>query len=111
MSYKDALFRFLEALSNREVEHKKKNFPNLKPETFIVHPGRLFDKVVSVRHGENIAPNSQYVYCFVRKSDGAIIKPASWKAPEPKKYERGNIYRINPLEGTNVYGVDYIFNN
>jgi hypothetical protein len=102
MKYEVALQRFIEALTNRELEHNAKNFPTLKPATFSVMPGRVFDKIVTVRSG------SRSVYGFVRKSDGAIIKAASWKAPEPKQYERGNIYRANPLEGTGVYGVDYI---
>ena len=101
MTYSDALQRFLEALTNREAEHKQKNFPTLVVGSFSVMPGRKFDKVVKSDGG-------RYVYCFVRKSDGAIVKPAGWKAPEPRQYERGNIYRTNPLEGTNVYGVDYL---
>lgn len=101
LSYEVALQRFIEALTNREIEYHKTTYPTLKASTFMVAPGRVFDKVVQNDNGRS-------VYCFIRKSDGAIVKAASWRAPEPKKYERGNIYRINPLEGTNVYGVDYI---
>lgn len=102
MTYSVALQRFIEALTNREIEYNKKNLPNLSPAVFSVNPGRVFDKVV--RNGQG----SRSVYCFIRKSNGAIIKPATWNAPEPKKYERGNIYNADVLKGTNVYGVDYI---
>jgi len=102
MSYEVALQRFIEALTNREKVHNKMNYPSLTPATFSVNPGRVFDKVVSNRQG------SRSVYAFIRRSDGAIVKPASWNAPEPKKRERGNIYRENPLEGTGIYGVDYL---
>ena len=101
MTYSDALQRFIEALTNREIEFKTVKFPTLPKGTFSVMPGRKFDKVVKSDGGRS-------VYCFVRKSDGAIVKAAGWKAPEPRQYERGNIYRTNPLEGTNVYGVDYL---
>lgn len=102
MTYETARQRFIEALTNREIEHIKKDFPNLKPSAFYVMVGRVFDRVV--RDGSG----SRSVFCFIRKSDGAIIKAAGWKAPEPRHYERGNIFRKNPLEGTNVYGVNYI---
>lgn len=102
MSYADALQRFIEALTNREVEHTETNYPNLKPGEFYVMPGRVFDKVVVRRSG------SRSVYCFIKKENGAIVKAASWKAPEPRKYERGNIFFADCLIGTNVYGVDYL---
>ena len=101
MTYADALQRFIEALTNRELEHNRTNYPTLSPATFSVNSGRVFDKVVVNR-------GSRSVYAFIRKSNGAIIKAASWSAPEPKKYERGNIFGADPLKGTNVYGVDYI---
>lgn len=104
MTYEVARQRFIEALTNREIEHTKKNFPNLKPSSFYVMVGRVFDRIVTERPGSG----SRSVFCFLRKSDGAIIKAAGWKAPEPRHYERGNIFRKNPLEGTNVYGVDYL---
>ena len=100
MTYATALQRFIEAVSNREAEYKRKKYPTLTVATFSVMPGRVFDKVVRT-------DGQRSVYCFIRKENGAIVKAASWKAPEPKKYERGNIFNVNPLDGTNVYGVDY----
>ena len=102
MDYSTALSNFLSALTARELVHNKTDFPTLTPAVFSVNPGRVFDKIVTTRHGQ------RSVYAFVRRSDGAIVKAATWKAPEPKKRERGNIYNDNPLAGTGVYGVNYI---
>lgn len=102
MSYETALSRFIEALTNREIEYKKTHFKgNLEPATFEVHSGRVFDKVVRVDNGHS-------VYCFINKTTGGIVKAASWKAPEPKKRERGNIFNVNPLDGCDIYGVVYL---
>jgi hypothetical protein len=99
--YEDALGRFLEALTNREEEYHRNiaPAPRPRPGTFKVSRGRKFDKIVVTRSG------SRSVYAFVRKLDGAIVKPASWKAPEPKHYERGNIYNPDVLSGSLVYGM------
>jgi len=102
LMYSEALSRFLEALENREIEHNAKHYPNLEHATFSVNYGRVFDKIVRSSMGQ------RSVYAFIRKSNGAIIKSAGWKSPEPKKRERGNIYRVNPLEGTTIYGVAYL---
>ena len=102
VTYETALSNFLSALTARELVHNTTKFPMLTPAVFSVMPGRKFDKIITVRQG------SRSVYAFVRKSDGAIVKPASWKAPEPTHRERGNIYGVIPLAGTGIYGVDYI---
>lgn len=98
MTYDQALANFLKMLWEREVEHHNEHYPSLKPETFYVDQGRKFDKVV----------HAGGVYCFILKKTGGIIKPATWKQPEPKQRERGNILAANPLDGTNVWGVDYL---
>lgn len=46
-------------------------------------------------------------YAFIEKATGNILKPGGWKAPEPKKIIRGNIYAENPLDGCGPYGVIY----
>lgn len=30
-------------------------------------------------------------WCFIEIETGKIMKAASWKSPEPKRYERGNV--------------------
>jgi len=100
MTYEDALTNFLFLLEKREKEHYARMFPNLTPGRFEVDRGRKFDKIVHIT-------NQTSVYAFIKKENGAILKAASWRAPEPKQYERGNIFNENPLEGTNEYGVNY----
>lgn len=99
-SYEQALKRFLELLQQRETEYIKKNYQNLKPATFSVDSGKVYDRIVRNNGVQRSA------YCFIRKSDGAILKAAGWKAPA--KHERGNIYASTPLGGTNPYGADYL---
>jgi hypothetical protein len=100
MNYEEALRNFLLKLEERENKHIKEKFSNLTPSRFVVDRGRKFDKIVKINTQET-------VYAFIKKENGAILKPASWRAPEPKQYERGNIFNDNPLEGTGEYGVNY----
>jgi len=53
-------------------------------------------RVVSAARG------SRSVYCFIRKSDGAILKAAGWKAPA--KGERGNIFNPDTYKNLDAYG-------
>jgi len=101
MNYEQALTKFLVELTKREKRHINDNYTNLTPARFAVVFGRKFDKVLKIS-------NSSTVFAFIKKNNGAILKPASWKSPEPKQYERGNIFNDDPLEGTGVYGVDYL---
>tara|TARA_R110001592_G_scaffold308330_1_gene582372 strand:+ start:4946 stop:5482 length:537 start_codon:yes stop_codon:yes gene_type:complete len=38
---------------------------------------------------------------------GGMMKPASWKAPDKKKYIRAHLFAENPLRGAGWYGPDY----
>ena len=72
------LEQFVERANTLVSEYRKKNFPNLDREEITVKPGRAYWKLVK----------NMTVYGFVRKSDGAILKAASWRAP----YVKGNNY-------------------
>ncbi len=39
---------------------------------------------------------------------GGLMKPASWKAPDKKKYIRAHLFAENPLRGAGWYGPDYM---
>ena len=39
---------------------------------------------------------------------GGLMKPATWKAPEPKKYVRAHLFAPDPLRGTTWYGPEYM---
>lgn len=46
-------------------------------------------------------------YCFIDVATGTILKPGTWKQPEPKRIPRGSVYNLDPLEGCGPYGVAY----
>lgn len=46
--------------------------------TFGVEPGRRFDKIVQRAMGGE----QRSVHAFVDRATGALIKPATWKAPQ-----------------------------
>ena len=55
------------------------------------------------------------IYAFVdinMKKDaeryGGMMKPASWKAPDKKKYVRAHLFAEDPLRGAGWYGPDYM---
>jgi len=37
-----------------------------------------------------------------------MMKPASWKAPDKKKYIRAHLFAEDPLRGAGWYGPDYM---
>jgi hypothetical protein len=61
-----------------------KNFPALSIES-----GRKYVKIIKTT--TCMSYSSRSVYCFVDKSNGDILKAATWKAPA--KIARGNIYQ------------------
>lgn len=71
-------------------EYMETRFPRMPRPVVEIRPGKVYWKLVKVTK-EN-GPNrpysdpisSEYVYGFVRKSDGAIFKAASYKAPYTK---------------------------
>tara|TARA_R100001129_G_C5277305_1_gene235829 strand:+ start:296 stop:682 length:387 start_codon:yes stop_codon:yes gene_type:complete len=71
-------------------EYMETRFPRLPKPEVEVRPGKVYWKMVKVtkENGPNrpySEPiNSEYVYGFVRKCDGAIFKAASAKAPYTK---------------------------
>lgn len=59
---------FAEALSNKFEGH-----------TFGIEAGRKFDRIVQTR--TLYGGNQRMVHAFVDRSNGDLIKPASWAAP------------------------------
>lgn len=66
--------------------HFTKNFSNLTPGKLTVNEGRRYWKVVCTSDGGS---GQAGVYAFVDKNDGAVYKPATWRAPA--KHARGNV--------------------
>jgi len=63
--------------------------------------GRVYWKLIKEQHYENQAQNSKTVYAFIRRKDGAIFQPATWKQPETRTK--------NPIKGyiTDEWSSDY----
>lgn len=100
--FEDKLAQFVAALEVRNRAHYAKNMPNCVPTTFRVDvKGRKYVRVVTQGSQDS-------VYCFVERSTGNILKAAGWERPAP--YARGNIFNDNPLQGTNIYGAESIYN-
>jgi len=64
------------------AEYMEKNFPSLPKYNLSVNEGSKYWKIVKEETGRNKGQSS--VYGFVRKSDGAIFRAASWQAPQTK---------------------------
>jgi len=60
-----------------------------KGSTFEVIKGKRFDKVV-----ENMNNGQKMAHCFIEKSNGDLLKTASWAAPA--KGKRGSIFDERP---------------
>ena len=58
---------------------------------------------------ENPMPDSQRIFGFVRRKDGAILRAATWRAPEvrTKTAIRGYVCDENSSDYFNEYGIIY----
>ena len=96
-----AFVPFFNALKARvEAEHDAA-YPRLAGELKICfEEGRRYVKIIRV-------DSQRSVYGFIDKTNGDVLKAASWKAPA--KHARGNIYaEDNGLGCCGQYGVAYL---
>jgi len=91
---------WLERLNEFVGSHMRKNFPNVNFYDFTVRPGRKYARVVRHTSANSLGDS---VFCFVRMSDGAILKAASWKAPA-LNYARGYIFDQDVSLSVTPYG-------
>ena len=99
---------FLQKVQAKVNDYYAANYSMLTPPTITVHPGRVYWKVVK-EEGEGLGINCS-VYGFVRKSDGAIFKAATWKAPNTKGASaiRGNVCDgSNGMDATTYCSIRY----
>ena len=75
-----ALEIFVENVQQMLNEHFATNYAMLTPPEIGVHPGRTYWKIVKQDAIEQGGGRQCSVFGFVRKSDGAIFKAATWKA-------------------------------
>ena len=73
-----------------------------------VEKGRVYWKIFIDNYDEWSGQKSQ-IFGFVRQRDGAIFRPATYKAPETrtKTAIRGYVYDENPEEYFGKYGIIY----
>lgn len=101
--FEHALDSYIAALQDRKNHEMAQMYPNLAVGTyFVASRGSRFVKVA-------IENDSQtFVHTFVEIATGNIVKAAGWKAPEPKKRARGNIFAAEVLAGTTSHGAVYL---
>lgn len=101
---------FVEKVQAKVTKHFADNYTNLIAPTIAVHPGRVYWKIVKEDPPEYGGSGQCSVYGFVRKSDGAIFKAATWKAPYTKGDTaiRGNVCDgSNGMDATTSYSIRY----
>jgi hypothetical protein len=95
--------RFEDACRRLYETHMKERFPSLECEAIIGNFGSRYVKICKVA-------NRNYggsVWIFVDRTNGDVLKPASWNAPA--KHARGNIFAAdNGMGCIGVYGVAYL---
>ena len=70
--------------------------------TLVIHDGSRYVKVVRQENGIDGS-----VHCFVDKTNGNVLKAASWKAPA--KHPRGNIFdEDNGAGAMSQWGAKYL---
>ena len=67
--------------------------------------GRRYDKIVKADMHRPDNP-SHSVYGFIDKTNGDILKAASWR--KPAKHSRGNIYENDRMQFMSAYGPAYM---
>jgi len=101
-SFDAALANFVslaQALIKASHERRGFTFPY---DVLSVMPGKRYIRIVSNRQPSG----GRSVYCFVDRTNGDVLKAASWKAPA--KHARGNIYASDPVAGCTEYGGAYL---
>lgn len=88
------------AASGYQVKHKME-----------MEKGRKFIRVwaaeTTTQPGEEDR-SRRHAYAFIEIATGNILKPGTWKAPEPAKIIRGNVYAADCLAGCGPHGVAYV---
>lgn len=95
-NFDDTLKTFLKGAQEKMNDYYAQHFPNLKPDTLEIQDGKRYARIIKKTPGSTTGS----AWAFIDKTNGDILKPASWKAPA--KHARGNI-----LTGKNS-GIDAV---
>jgi hypothetical protein len=99
-NFSAAMDMFLDTIQKSSDTYMTVSFPKLPKPVYSVDLGKRYIRVVKTNDSCN-----RSVYCFVDKTNGNVLKAASWKAPA--KHARGNIYTTWNY-GVNEYGANYL---
>jgi hypothetical protein len=92
--FDSALVSWLSVVEGETKAYFARSFPSLSVPTFTLETGQRYIRVVVSRGGDS----GRSVHSFIDKTNGDILKAASWKAPA--KHARGNIFSdIQGLDG------------
>lgn len=92
---------FLSSLESFLLAHQEKHFNN----TFLTNPHELY--ALNGKRYIKVCLKGSGVYAFIDKTNGDVLKPASWAAPA--KTARGNIFNEdNGMGCCGPYGIAYL---
>jgi hypothetical protein len=79
-----------------------------KPPLLTMQPGRVYWKM-TLENRNDFGGSSSSVYAFIRKKDGAIFKPATWRQPETRTQSaiRGHVTDEFAEDYFTAHGVIY----
>ena len=72
-----------DAMHKKYVVVGKSYLSESQPPLLVMKPGRKYWKLVLENRGD-FGGSSSTVYGFIRKHDGAIFRPATWRKPETR---------------------------
>jgi len=102
-TYEHMLYVFVKRSQDLVDEHMRNYHWD---EKLTVREGRRYDKIISEDIHDESHRNSRRVWGFVDKTNGDILKPATWKAPA--KHPRGNIYENDCMQFVTYSGPAYM---
>jgi len=101
VTYETALEGYVRMVQQKVNDYWAKMGFTCPPSTVEVEPGRLYDRVV-------LKAEETMVHTFVRRSDGAVLKAASYRKPELKN-PRSCIYDPDSgASGVTHHGAVYL---
>ena len=101
MDFETRLQAFLTGAQAILDKYMAEHYPNNTVEKLTLGRGSRYVRIMRVGPGTNSA------WAFIDKTNGDVLKPASWKTPA--KHARGNIYdESNGLSKVGPYGPAYL---
>ncbi len=98
--FEKALNEFIDYCQKIINDQYKKSYPNLTVPKLVSEKGSRYVRIVKGDGGGRSA------FAFIDKTNGNILKPASWKTPA--KHARGNIFSEDWKKTVGPYGPAYL---